>query len=44
MADSQEPKTVHLLHLNSTDVDRGVSLPPFSKLNDWVLGFADIEH
>ncbi len=43
-ADSQEPETVHLLHLSSTDVDRGVCLCLlFSKINDQLLGFVDVE-
>ncbi len=40
-ADSQEPETVHLLHLSSTEVDRGVSSPLFSKINEQFIGFTD---
>ncbi len=43
-ADAQEPETVQLLHLSSTDIDRGVCLLLlFSKTNDQLLGFADVE-
>ncbi len=43
-ADSQEPETVHLCHLSSIDVDRGVCLCLFlSKIIDQLLGFVDTE-
>ncbi len=43
-SDSQEPVTVHLLHLRSTNVDRAVCLCLFfNKINNQPLGFSDVE-
>ncbi len=41
---SQEPTAVDLPHLSPTHVDRSVSLCPLlPKINDQLLGFADVE-
>lgn len=43
-ADSWEPKSVYLLHLTSTNVDRGGCLCfVFYEINNQLRGFVDIE-
>ena len=41
----KDPKKAHLLHLSSTDADRGVCLCLlfFLKINNQLLGFADVK-